>query len=57
MCEKHQGKCLATRLSSDSIFQALFFFMTVFERKIMSQSVLTWVKGTVEFFCAISEMQ
>ena len=49
----------ATRLSSPSVFQVVFFFsMTVFKREIISQSVLTWLKILVIlFFCAISEMQ
>ena len=60
MCEKHQGKCLVLtalhRLPSHSsvftfYFPSLIFFpMTVFERKIIGQSVLTWLKGIIDFF-------
>ena len=37
----------------------IFFSMTVFKRKIINQSVLTWLKILVIafFFCAISEIQ
>ena len=59
MCEKHQGKCFVLtalhRLPSHSsvftfYFPSLFFSMTVFKRKISSQSVLTWLKGIINFF-------
>ena len=70
MCEKHLGQCFVLtalhRLPSLSFLFTFcfrscdFFSMTVFKRKIISQSVLTWLKILVilfYFFCAISEMQ
>ena len=59
MCEKHQGKCFfltaLNRLPSHSsvctfYFPSLIFFsMTVFKRKIISQSMLTRLKGIINF--------
>ena len=60
MCEKRLDQCFvltalhrlpATGLSSHSVFQALIFFpITVFKRKIINQSVLTWLKILVIVF-------
>ena len=59
MCEKHQAKCffltVLNRLPSHSsvftfYFPSLIFIsMTVFKRKIISQSVLTRLKGIIIF--------
>ena len=70
MCEEHLGHCFVLRAlhrlpSHSSVFIFCFpcfnfFSVTVFKRKIISQSVLTWLKILVLvffFFCALSEMQ
>ena len=54
MCEEHLGQCFVLRAlhrlpSHSSVFTFCFpcftfFSVTVFKRKIISQSVLTWLK-------------
>ena len=60
MCEEHLGQCFVLRAlhrlpSHSSVFTFCFpsfnfFYMTVFKREIISQSVLTWLKILVLFF-------
>ena len=61
MCAEHLGHCFVLRAlhrlpSHSSVFIFCFpcfniFSVTVFERKIISQSVLTWLKILVLVFC------
>ena len=61
MCEEHLGHCFVLKAlhrlpSHSSVFIFCFpcfnfFSVTVFKRKIISQSVLTWLKILVLVFC------
>ena len=60
MYEEHLGQCFVLRAlhrlpSHSSVFTFCFpsfnfFYMTVFKREIISQSVLTWLKTIIDFF-------